>query len=255
MPQTREEYLIMPRRRFFISLGKETAESVPGSQLVPDGRYAGYFLLRRLHSLTGVMPLTFFLVQHFMINSLALQGETVFEDMASWLRKLPYLVLLEIFLIMAPLYFHGLLGLFLVLRGEASVHRFGFARNWMYFLQRVSGVIVIAFVTYHLFHTRFSGTGPTKFFELMADSLKDPVVFAVYLVGVLASSYHLANGLWGFCITWGLTTGRRAQSVASFVVLAIFVGLTFLSVNALLAFMGTGVQIFGAHEATAISAF
>ena len=36
----------MPRRRFFLSLGKETAESVPGSQLVPDGRYAGYFLLR-----------------------------------------------------------------------------------------------------------------------------------------------------------------------------------------------------------------
>lgn len=235
----------MPGQRKSFSFGKETVETVPGSQLVPDGRYAGYFLVRRLHSFTGVVPLSFFLVQHFMINSLALQGAAPFNAMAAWLRSLPYLLFLELFLILLPLYFHGLLGLFLVFRGEANVRRFPYARNWMYLLQRASGVVTIAFVTYHLFHTRFSGTAASGLHQLMADSLAKPGVFAVYLAGVLASSYHLANGLWGFSITWGLATGRRAQRVASLAVLAIFVGLSFLSVNALLAFIGKGIHVLG----------
>jgi succinate dehydrogenase / fumarate reductase cytochrome b subunit len=235
----------MPMLRFFQSLGKETVETFPGSQIVPDGRFAGYFLLRRLHSFTGVVPLTFFLVQHFMINSLALHGAEPFTTAARTLRTLPYLLMIEIMLILAPLYFHGLLGVWLVMRGQATVLRYGYARNWMYFMQRVTGVITIAFVTYHLLHTRFSGTDTDKLFDLMKTSLANPLVFAVYFVGVLASSYHLANGLWGFCITWGLTSGRRAQRVASLVVLGIFAVLSFLSVNALLAFMGKGLTMFG----------
>ncbi len=220
-------------------LGKRAVEAVPGSQAVPEGRYAGYFLVRRLHSLTGVVPVGLFLLEHFFFNSFSLAGRTAYGDMVARLRSLPYLPLIEFFLILAPLYFHGLLGIVLVYGGEVNVHRFPFGRNWMYFLQRLTGVTVLLFVTYHLWHTRFSGR--TDFFDLMAQSLAQPGIFAVYLVGVLASSYHLANGLWGFSITWGFMTGRRAQQVGSYAVLGIFAALSGMSVNALLGFIGKGL--------------
>jgi len=233
----------MPRRRFFLSLAAESGESVPGSRLVPDGRFAGYFLIRRLHSLTGVIPLGIFLVQHFYINSISLQGEERYTGMATGLRGLPYLLAVEFFLILLPLYFHGLLGLFLCWRGQANVLRYPFARNWMYLFQRITGVVTIAFVTYHLLHTRFSGTEAEGLFQLMHRALADPLVLGIYLVGVTASSYHLANGLWGFFITWGIAQGRRVQAVASVAVHVLFVILVFFSVNALLGFSGRGLRL------------
>jgi succinate dehydrogenase / fumarate reductase, cytochrome b subunit len=222
-------------------LGASAVEAVPGSQGIPDGRYAGYFLVRRLHSLTGVFPVGLFLLEHFFFNSFSLKGPGPYADIVGKLRSLPYLPLIEFFFILAPLYFHGLLGLILVWGGQVNVQRFPFGRNWMYFLQRLTGVTVLLFVTYHLWHMRFGGR--TDFFNVMAESLARPGVLAVYVAGVLASSYHLANGLWGFCITWGLTTGRRAQQVGSYAVLGVFAVLSSVSVNALLGFIGKGLSI------------
>jgi len=216
--------------------------AVPRGLLIPDGRYAGYFLLRRLHSLTGVVPLTFFLFQHIFVNSLSLQGHDSYQAMAKGLRSLPYLFLVEFIFILAPLYFHGFLGLFLTYRGDVTVFRYPFARNWMYFLQRATGVFVVAFVTYHILHTRFSGE--EDLFVLMAESLANPLIFAVYLVGVVTSSYHLANGLWNFAIRWGISTGRRAQALGTLIALGIFAVLSVASINSLLGFLNKGIRLF-----------
>jgi len=41
------------------------------------------------------------------------------------------------------------------------------------------------------------------------------VVVGLYVIGILACVYHLANGLWTMGITWGVWTSPKAQQRAS----------------------------------------
>lgn len=41
--------------------------------------------------------------------------------------------------------------------------------------------------------------------------LHNPYYLGFYLVGVLASSVHLGNGIWTFLCTWGLAATVRSQ--------------------------------------------
>ena len=38
----------------------------------------------------------------------------------------------------------------------------------------------------------------------------------VYVIGVLATAFHLANGLWTALITWGITIKPKSQQVAGY---------------------------------------
>jgi hypothetical protein len=46
-----------------------------------------------------------------------------------------------------------------------------------------------------------------------------------YFVGITASVYHFANGLWTAAITWGLTISQQAQQRWGFASFALGVGL------------------------------
>jgi len=59
---------------------------------------------------------------------------------------------------------------------------------------------------------------------------------AVYVVGVLACVYHLANGLWTFGITWGVWTAPRAQRWANVPCLLLGVFLAIVGMGALYGF-------------------
>jgi succinate dehydrogenase / fumarate reductase cytochrome b subunit len=45
--------------------------------------------------------------------------------------------------------------------------------------------------------------------------LQSAVVLVLYAVGILASVFHLANGLWTMGITWGVWTSPAAQRRAN----------------------------------------
>ncbi|MCZ6683513.1 MAG: hypothetical protein O7B26_10035, partial [Planctomycetota bacterium] len=34
---------------------------------------------------------------------------------------------------------------------------------------------------------------------------------SIYVVGLAAAVYHFANGIWSFCVSWGITVGEKAQ--------------------------------------------
>ena len=58
-----------------------------------------------------------------------------------------------------------------------------------------------------------------------------------YMLGVLASSYHLGYGLWNFCIRWGITISDRAQRQVQQLSLGVFLVLTALGWAALFGFL------------------
>ena len=97
-----------------------------------------YFVLRRLHSLSGICPVGAFLLEHFYTNSYAVKGPELFNEKVAALNDLPYLYILEIGLIGIPILFHAVLGVVITFEGSANLRAYATARNWFYVLQRVT---------------------------------------------------------------------------------------------------------------------
>src|SRR5215204_3560802 len=114
------------------------------------------FLLRKLHQLTGIVPLGAFLFVHFFTNSKAMSGDKVFNDAVADIHHIPYLLFVEIFGIFVPLLFHSIYGI--IISGEARVNNFnyGYGRNWFYLFQRITGVFLFFFIFFHILNFRFA---------------------------------------------------------------------------------------------------
>ena len=72
---------------------------------------------------------------------------------------------------------------------------------------------------------------------MMADILSNPFMLAFYIAGVLAATFHLANGVWSFLVSWGITQSPRSQTIVTYISMAIFLVLSVIGVQALLAFV------------------
>src|SRR5262245_24226460 len=116
-----------------------------------------HFVLRRLHSLSGVFPIGAFLLEHFYTNSWAIKGPELFNEHVAALNSLPYLYVLEIGFIGLPILFHGILGLALSFERQRAPGSGAYARYRLYILQRASGIFLLLFIGVHVALTRFSG--------------------------------------------------------------------------------------------------
>jgi len=210
-------------------------------------------LLKRLHSLTGVVPVGVFVLWHVFANSYAVHGPDAFNGIAGALARLPYVQLIELFGIAVPILFHMVLGVLIITTGQANAGRYRHGANWRYVLQRLSGLVLVAYIIWHVWTTRLSPqvlAGDEDLFGLMESELANPWVLAFSVLGVVSAAWHLGNGLFGFAIHWGIATGRRAQRAVARLGFAVFVILSLVGVNSLLSFRHAGVRLFErAHEA------
>ncbi|CRI65378.1 Succinate dehydrogenase, cytochrome b558 subunit [Thiocapsa sp. KS1] len=201
-----------------------------------------HFLLRRLHSLLGLLPVGAFLIFHLWENSQSRFGaEHYNEHVVAALKGMNYLPLMEIFMIALPLLFHASYGLVITAQMRAELARYGYARNRLYWMQRVSGIGILLFLLLHVGMTRIAGiwdpsVGDDLFAHMQA-MLSQPWMLALYLVGLLLSVFHLANGLASMAIVWGLTTSVRAQALFGWVCVLIGVLLAAMGVHGLMGFL------------------
>src|SRR6202007_1125999 len=79
------------------------------------------FLLRRLHSLSGIVPIGAFLVEHFVSNAYATNGPHAYATHIKFLNSLPFVPFLEWGLIYLPILYHALYGIFIWYRGKSNV--------------------------------------------------------------------------------------------------------------------------------------
>ncbi|MFV8830482.1 succinate dehydrogenase cytochrome b558 subunit [Alkalihalobacterium sp. APHAB7] len=196
------------------------------------------FMNRKLHSLLGVIPVGLFLVQHLVINYFATRGASAFNQASHFMENLPFRYFLEIFIIFIPLLYHAIYGLYIAFQARNNVSHYGFFRNWMFVLQRVTGIITLIFVVWHVYETRIQAAfGAEVNYNMMADILSSPFMLVFYFVGVIATIFHFANGLWSFAVSWGITVTPRSQVISTYVTIGIFVALTWVGVRAILAFI------------------
>jgi succinate dehydrogenase / fumarate reductase cytochrome b subunit len=175
-----------------------------------------HFVLRRLHSLLGVVPVGAFLAFHLWENSQSRLGAEHFNtEVVGALSGLNYLPFIEVGLIALPLAFHAFYGLAIIGGGRADPLHYGYLRNWLYWLQRVSGVGLLVFILMHVAMTRIAGLMDpaihADLFGHMRAALSNPWVFGAYLVGLWLAVLHFANGLATAAISWGLTASAAAQ--------------------------------------------
>jgi len=229
---------------------EEAATPAPGTGLAR--RDLIHFVARRLHSLTGVIPIGAFLVEHFYSNYQAVGrgGPERFNDVVQELQRNPVVIWLEIFFIGLPLLYHAGYGLFIAAQGRYNTFAYRYGANWRYTIQRITGVILIFYIAYHVWMTRlrpvfspqsFEQTQGLITFEYMHGYLNERLLFAptwvFYAIGVLCACYHLANGLWGFLIHWGVTVGPRAQRLSAYACTGFGIVMAALGLNALFAFV------------------
>jgi succinate dehydrogenase / fumarate reductase, cytochrome b subunit len=212
------------------------------------------FAIRRLHSLTGLIAVGAFLVIHFITNVSILDGPSTYQERVDQIHRIGPVTLLfvEWLFIFLPILFHGLIGLVIVARGKRNLGLYPYRENFRYSLERWTGVVVFVFVIWHVFHTRGwfpspwwlthvtrpLGGGTFDFAKAAATAAASiqgsALVAAAYLVGVTASAYHLANGVWTAGITWGVWTSESAQQRANFLALGVGLALAAMGWAALI---------------------
>lgn len=192
------------------------------------------FLFRRLHTLSGVIPVGLFLLEHLFTNSTATISPGAYNAAVNTIQHIPYLHVVEFVFIFLPLLYHGVFGLYVAYTAGYNAGQYSWFRNQLFAWQRITGVITFVFVIYHLWTTRFSGNEPN--FAFVHSLVSHPFTFWFMLIGVVAATFHFANGLWSFMVHWGITVGPRAQRISAVVMLTLFVILAAMGVDSLIAF-------------------
>ncbi|HLR67138.1 succinate dehydrogenase cytochrome b558 subunit [Virgibacillus alimentarius] len=196
------------------------------------------FFYRRLHSLLGVIPIGVFLVQHLVVNHFAVYGEESFNKAAGVMYGLPFRIVLETVVIYLPILFHAILGVYIVFVSRNNVKNYGYFRNWMFYLQRISGIITLVFIAWHVWETRIQiGLGNEELnYSLMESILTNPFMFWFYTIGVLSTTFHFANGLWSFLVSWGIIQSPRSQKITTYATLIVFLAISYVGVRTLIQF-------------------
>jgi succinate dehydrogenase / fumarate reductase cytochrome b subunit len=200
------------------------------------------FLLARLHSLTGIVPVGAYMVVHLLTNASILDSAAKFQTNVYLIHSLgSALWIVEWIFIFIPLIFHSVYGILILRESQPNSATYTYSSNIRYTLQRATGLIAFAFIFYHVFHMHgwlhadwwannvVSPLGGGQFKPYNAASSAGAalqnnfILLLFYGIGVLASVFHLANGVWTFGITWGFWVSPKAQARANY--LAIAVGL------------------------------
>jgi succinate dehydrogenase / fumarate reductase cytochrome b subunit len=194
--------------------GQKSARGQKAVQPLRAGEGHSFFW-RKLHSLTGIVPIGAFLVEHIVSNFETWNGPLAYAQQVKFLNGLPLVRVLEWTFIFIPLLYHALYGVYISVRGRNNVNVYPWAGNWGYFTQRVTGFIALFYIGYHVWTQRFSGvhlpTHPGAAFWKVQHELANPWILAFYVIAMVATCWHFAYGVWLFAAKWGITPGNSAR--------------------------------------------
>lgn len=207
------------------------------------------FLLRKLHQLTGIVPLGAFFAVHMYTNSTAMNGAKVFNEHVEGIHHMPYLIFLEVFGIFIPLLFHSIYGVLISAEARPNVMSYGYGRNWFYFFQRATGIFLFIFLLFHILNLRFGlipglesygdpvAGNADRAFAIVAAEFKNVGILLFYILGVIATAWHLAYGIWLFAVDWGIVIGEKAQKYALYACIGLALFLSVVGINAAISFV------------------
>ena len=235
-----------------------TTAPVPTSVPKPSFLTRHQFIIYRLFSLAGLIPVGAYMVVHLLTNASVINGVSAFQENVDRIHSLgKALWIVEWAFIFLPLMFHAAVGWLIISGAMPNTGSYAYASNIRYTLQRATGIIAFVFIVlhviqlHHFFGAPFKEIGDTKFgaqfdpthaASSAAVALQPLWIKGLYLVGMLSAIYHFANGLWTQGITWGIWTSAKAQKRASWVSVIVGLLLTAVGVTALAGFSFVNVE-------------
>lgn len=227
-----------------------------------------HFVIRRLHSLLGLVPVGVFVFVHLFTNSTVLFSGAEFQRAVERIHALqPFLFTVEVLFIFLPLLFHALLGLVIWYTGASNASSYRYGPNVRYTLQRVTGGIAFLFIVYHVLQMHWFGDWlpwggafvlygddgtPLAAASTAAAIQAHWLIAPVYALAILATVFHLSNGIWTSLITWGVTIRPASQRGAAYVCTAFGIALGLIGMGALFGFKNFDVD--GAASKHAVAA-
>lgn len=199
------------------------------AEVSPSFLVRNEFVIRRLHSLSGLIPVGAYMVVHLLTNATVLDSPAAFQRNVYSIHSLGKLLpVVEWVFIFIPILFHAIVGIAIIRGAVPNTHNYPYRANWRYTMQRITGVIAMLFIFQHVFqmHGWFHNEwwienvakpfGGARFKAYNAPStagqaLQGWAMMSWYVVGILACVFHLANGIWTMGITWGVWISERAQ--------------------------------------------
>lgn len=209
------------------------------------------FLIRRLHSLSGLIPVGAYMCVHLLTNASVLDSPGTFQKAVYQIHGLGVVLpVVEWGFIFLPLLFHAIIGVVIVRGGLPNSGSYRYVNNVRYTLQRATGMIALLFILWHVFHMHgwfhfdwwINGVAeplgganfrPYNAASTLGAAMSGFVVPLLYAIGVLSCVFHLANGIWTMGITWGVWTSPAAQARANVVCAVFGIGLAAVSMGAL----------------------
>lgn len=170
--------------------------------------------IRRWFRLTGVLPVGIFLVLHLWTSAAILTSRAAYDAELVAVNGVPIIAMLELVLVLLPLAFHALFGIHLAFRPDPGPHHY--ASDRLHLLQRITGLVALVFIGLHLWELRLQGvigdlrpgTYSTRLEAHLSSTISGiPHIAVLYLVGIAACVFHLANGMTSY---WS-RTGRAKE--------------------------------------------
>ncbi|HEV2765988.1 MAG TPA: hypothetical protein VGV38_23585 [Pyrinomonadaceae bacterium] len=221
-------------------------------------RLSRTFILRKLHQLSGIVPLGAFLLEHLYTNSKAAHptlGAQHFNEAVADLQAIPYILFVEIAFIFIPLIYHAVYGLVITWEARPNNLHYPYPRNWFYTIQRITGIILFFFILFHVLNFRFGmipglntvsvAHAPDQAFQIVSNEFRMWPILLVYFIGITSTVWHLANGIWLFAVDWGIVIGERAQRLTGYACIGFGVLLLALWINVAAAFIRPGGLLGG----------
>jgi succinate dehydrogenase / fumarate reductase cytochrome b subunit len=235
-----------------------TTAPVEAAPAQPSFLVRNQFIIYRLFSLAGLIPVGAYMVVHLLTNASVINGVSAFQENVDRIHSLGRaLWIAEWAFIFIPISFHAAIGWLIISGAMPNTSSYAYASNIRYTLQRATGIVAFVFIVFHVIQLHHFFGAPFKELDGVkfgaqfdsthaassaAVALQPLWVKLVYLVGMLSAIYHFANGLWTQGITWGLWTSAKAQRRASWVSVVVGLTLTVVGLTALFGFSEVDIE-------------
>jgi succinate dehydrogenase / fumarate reductase cytochrome b subunit len=182
------------------------------------------FLIRRLHSLSGLIPVGAYMVVHLLTNASINNSVLSFVNSVYTIHSLGKLLpVVEWVFIFLPILFHAILGVVIIREGLPNHNSYRYTNNFRYSLQRATGMIAFVFIVWHVFHMHgwfhfaawqevtnaLNGANfrPYNAASTAAEAFQGPGAIVVNILYTI---------IWTMGITWGLWVTPASQRWANY---------------------------------------
>jgi len=206
-----------------------------------------WFTLTRLGSLLAIVPLGVWTFVHLYENLAAFNGGAAWQTAVTAYPN-PAGQVLTYAIVLGPLLYHLIWGTGRLFSSRPNYPRYPYFGNLRYVLQRLSAIGLVAFLGAHLWLAFLQPRlveGHAEPFEDIAHEMRfHTPTLVVYVLGVLAVAFHLANGLHAAAWGWGMLGSRaavRRWDAVAWVLFLVLLAMGWGAVFALASAGGSGV--------------